>query len=703
MESAEIGALLDEALQLCQAGALTQAEQIYRQVLAADAAVPDAWNMLALVLYQRGELAAAAEAAERATLLRPQIPPYWLTRGNIAQARHGTREAQSCFNRAIELDPGFAEAHFRLALSYDREERIPDAIMTYRNALRYAPDVAEIHYQLAEALMVEARWVEAMHAYEAAFTRDQNAELDRRGCINCMNYLQFESVPEFWHTEITRFFARNDIDHIHYAKVVLRIFMTKGAFRAVLDAAQRPDARFEPDASALGAVMRDELLRILLRDALVIDAGLELVLTRLRAALLLDAELRAQAPPDFLCALALQCFNNEFIFAESQAESAAADRLLREVDAELQPDRNLPDTLLRPLAVLAMYRPLHAVRGADRLAARRPGPAALGQLLRSSVLNVLTERTLRQDITVIGAITDDVSRAVRDMYEEHPYPRWFSLDRWPPLAFADWLGSRVPIPNAPAEFPAAPRILVAGCGTGKDPICFATDIAGAQVLGVDLSLSSLAYAQRMANELGLTNIEFRQGNILDLGVLTERFDMICATGVLHHLHDPVDGLRVLLQLLRPGGLLKIGLYSERARASVNAARAMIRQQQLPATAAAIREFRQQVFDLQQDTPVRPLLNFSDFYSMSMCRDLLFHVQEHQFQLPQIAAILHDHGLTVLGLSDLLPHAVTAYRQMFPGDDGMNNFAHWDAFEARHPETFAGMYHIWCCVPKHAAA
>jgi ubiquinone/menaquinone biosynthesis C-methylase UbiE len=357
--------------------------------------------------------------------------------------------------------------------------------------------------------------------------------------------------------------------------------------------------------------------------------------------------------------------------------------------------------LLRPLAVLAMYRPLHAVGGADRLAARRLGPPALTQLLQRSVQDVLTERALRQGISVIGAITDEVSRAVRGMYEEHPYPRWFFLDRLPPLALVDWLSRQVPIEHAPIEVPAAPRILVAGCGTGMEAIWLATDIAGAQVLGVDLSLSSLAYARRKAGELNVTNIEFRHGNILELGVMSERFDMIYCSGVLHHLLDPEAGLRVLLQLLQPGGLLKIGLYSARARASVNAARDMIRAQQLPATETSIRAFRQQIFGSAQDSPARPLLKFRDFYAMSTCRDLLFHVQEHQFSLPQVAAMLHDHGLVVLGLSDILPHAVNAYRQMFPGDDGMKNLANWDAFEALHPETFVAMYHVWCCLPRGA--
>ena len=117
MVGAEVSARLGEAMRLRQSGALAEAEGICRRVLAADAGIPDAWNLLAQILHQRGDLDAAALAAERATSLRPQIPPYWLTRGGIAQAQRRVHDAQTCFRRAIELDAGFAEAHFRLGLS----------------------------------------------------------------------------------------------------------------------------------------------------------------------------------------------------------------------------------------------------------------------------------------------------------------------------------------------------------------------------------------------------------------------------------------------------------------------------------------------------------------------------------------------------------------------------------------------------------
>ncbi len=65
-------------------------------------------------------------------------------------------------------------------------------------------------------------------------------------------------------------------------------------------------------------------------------------------------------------------------------------------------------------------------------------------------------------------------------------------------------------------------------------------------------------------ELGV-EIEYAQADILELGSLDRRFDLIESIGVLHHLADPFAGWRVLLSLLRPGGVMKLGFYSAVAR------------------------------------------------------------------------------------------------------------------------------------------
>ena len=60
-------------------------------------------------------------------------------------------------------------------------------------------------------------------------------------------------------------------------------------------------------------------------------------------------------------------------------------------------------------------------------------------------------------------------------------------------------------------------------------------------------------------------MEYLQADILDLYLLGRKFDIIESVGVLHHMDKPIAGWKILTDLLNPGGLMKIGLYSELAR------------------------------------------------------------------------------------------------------------------------------------------
>jgi 2-polyprenyl-3-methyl-5-hydroxy-6-metoxy-1,4-benzoquinol methylase len=98
-------------------------------------------------------------------------------------------------------------------------------------------------------------------------------------------------------------------------------------------------------------------------------------------------------------------------------------------------------------------------------------------------------------------------------------------------------------PLAPINCPdesSGVDILVAGCGTGQHSIATAQRYVGAGVLAVDLSIASLCYAKHRTRGIGADNIEYAQADILELGSI-RKFDLIEASGVLHHLADPLRG------------------------------------------------------------------------------------------------------------------------------------------------------------------
>jgi len=168
-----------------------------------------------------------------------------------------------------------------------------------------------------------------------------------------------------------------------------------------------------------------------------------------------------------------------------------------------------------------------------------------------------------------------------------------------------------------------------------------------------------------------------------------RFDMVQSAGVLHHMADPFEGARRICRMAKPGGLIALGLYSAAARRTLEPAKALARRYS-PET---VRELRQAIINLPPDDPARgPVVDSRDFYSLSGCRDLLMHVQEHQLTIPDLRRILDENRLTFLGFIQFdFPYVRNPYLARFPHDPAGRDLDAWEAFEAERPGTFGRMY------------
>lgn len=451
-------------------------------------------------------------------------------------------------------------------------------------------------------------------------------------------------------------------------------------------------------------LIREPLLLAILECALVADPVLERLLTVLRATLLASVIAPERAVDDtgtdgahllaFTTALAAQCFENGYAYAIGVAEADPLARLASLVQDQL--DRGaLPAPL--PLAVLGCYRPLATLRDSTRLLAPDALAGLPSDLLRRQLDRPRAEARLQAELTELTPVVDPVSRQVQSQYEEHPYPRWTALPRHTckvPLAkFVTRHVAGVEGLVMPAGESGRYRVLNAGCGTGQHPIDLMLRVQDLDMLAIDLSRTSLAYASRMAADMGIEHIEFALADILELGSLGRQFDLIDAAGVLHHLQSPEQGLAVLRQALVPHGILRIALYSERARQSVVACRAHIAEAGYPATDDGIRRLRQHVLALPAAHPARGVARFSDFFALQECRDLVFHVQEHRFDLLQIGALLARQNLRLLGLQ-LQPGLLARFRAHHGDRAPVRSLEHWDAFERAYPDTFADMFVLW---------
>ena len=449
--------------------------------------------------------------------------------------------------------------------------------------------------------------------------------------------------------------------------------------------ARLPAARLL-DGSSLDALAADPLLLGILQSTVIRNLALECALTALRAHLLgiaLGAAPATAGELTLCCAIARQSFINEYVFATTADEESGVAAL----KARLTGAAAAPMTL----AAIAMYLPLHTLPDAAALL-DRDWPAPLAAVLIQQLREPKAERALVSTIPRLTAIDDGVSLRVQQQYEENPYPRWLRVAGGVEPAAIDQ--------SLRDMFPAAPftalgktadlDYLVAGCGTGWHATSIAQKYLGARLLAIDLSISSLCYAKRNTPPPLSERIEYAQADILKLSAIGRSFDVIDASGVLHHMADPFAGWRALIPLLRPNGLMHLGFYSELGRREIVAARAVIAECKLGSSPEEIRRCRQ---DLLQ-TPLARLARFDDFYSMSECRDLLFHVQESRLTIPQIRDFIAANGLRFIGFEFMQP-ALQQLRDLFAANgSSMTDLDKWHAFETQYPDTFAGMYNLW---------
>ena len=154
----------------------------------------------------------------------------------------------------------------------------------------------------------------------------------------------------------------------------------------------------------------------------------------------------------------------------------------------------------------------------------------------------------------------------------------------------------------------------------------------------------------------------------------------------------MEGWKVLTDCLKPGGLMKIGLYSELARQNIVKIREEISQKGIGSSNAEMRSFRDMIIELDK-AYYKQITNYDDFYSLSELRDLLFHVQEHSFTIPLIKDHLNELGLTFCGFES--SKIVRNFKLANKYKEDLYDLEKWQAYEEANPRAFAGMYQFWC--------
>ena len=704
-------------------GRLVEAKASYTHAIALK---PDhflAHNNLGVTLHDLGRLDESLKILSRAIILKSDNADSHYNLAITLQAMDRLDEAEINYRQAIALRPDHFSAHNNLGVTLQKMNKLDEAEVILRQSIALKPDYAETYFILGNIFILMDKFDEALkNSKQAIALKPDYAEAyNSLGMIfNKMNRKDeaIESCKEAINinpNSKTSYFLMADI-----FKDIVQIKNTPGLIEIIFEIIERKafgrladiervaigQLKFEPaikyalkkystgDISLslqkiLSSLSDIPLLMRFMQSCPISDLDIELLFINIRSSILLNISSIDNNSDilNFQQAIASQCFINQYLYDVTDEEHEALKILEYSVKECInRGDQPRPDELL----CLASYKALNEYSFSHLI----KFPFELESLRRTQLVEPEIEKKIKLDIPTLNGITDTVSRKVREQYEKDPYPQWADFEL--PLAsitISQFIKAfKIKITDASINEIKNPKILIGGCGTGQHAIQVATRFSGCDVLAVDLSLSSLAYAKRKTEELGLTNIEYMQADILDLATLNRKFDIIECSGVLHHMNDPIKGWEALNACLKSGGLMKIGLYSELARQDIIQMRHEIKQSNIGSSDASIKLFRKKITSSEIKTH-RSILFSPDFYSMSTLRDLLFHVQEHRFTINKIKNNLAQLGLTFCGFeSDIVVYAFIS--QGFSGN-ALYDLDKWDTFEKENPGIFAGMYEFWC--------
>ena len=670
------------------------AEKLYKQILISNENHLEANFQLGTLYSQLQNFQLAKPLLARAHKLSPKNPNINLHIGNLFLSTGDPSEALNYFEKVIQVQPNFALAHFNKGITLYNQKKYQDAVRCLERVIEIEPNNINAFNALGFIFQEVGEFKKSLAYLKKSLNIAPNNQRVVNTLLNLLKFIELSNISESNSSDLTDLFLflfkKDSIDHNALFNNTKNLIF----FEETRDIVQQIIVKDELllNNNLVKKTIKNKLFHLTLQKALFRDKFLEKFLCYIRKEFLFLIKNKNRNKSlikefiDFIISFAEQSFLNEYLFFQTNEEI----KIINDLKIQIENSKNINEL---DISILACYLPLSSSKIIiNKLLNYTSKNNLFNDLLQMQIKDPLKEHELKSNINSFDDISDNISKKVREQYEENPYPRWRYADIVPKNKFLTILNNNIK-PNKIISKDDNPvkDVLIAGCGTGQQLVS-KTSYENSRILAVDLSLSSLAFAKRKMQELSHDNIEFLHGDILNLKNLNRKFSVIECVGVLHHLKDPEKGLEILLDILMPKGYLKLGLYSEFARKHIVETREIIKKYNINSNILDIRKFREIVKNNKVNKSFQKLNYNYDFYSTSNVRDLIFHVQEHRYTLPKITRFLKKYNLEFLGFTD--SSIKKAYSKQYPNDLKCTSLENWNKFEINNPDIFKQMYQFW---------
>ncbi len=157
-----------------QGGKNVEAVDLIGKALATQPNMAEAHNNLGVSLFELGRLDEAVTSYQTAVTLKPDYTDAHNNHGNALQELNKLDDAVLSYCRAVTLKPDFVDASYKLGNVYRKLGKLSDAIASYQRALDHKPDHAEAHYNLGVTLKEQGKLQEAVASYRKAIAVQPN-------------------------------------------------------------------------------------------------------------------------------------------------------------------------------------------------------------------------------------------------------------------------------------------------------------------------------------------------------------------------------------------------------------------------------------------------------------------------------------------------------------------------------------------------
>ena len=592
------------------------------------------------------------------------------------------KQAVISFQNAVSIFPDFPDAHNNLGKIFFDTEQIDKSINCYKKAISLNKKFAIAHNNLAIAYLSKNLFTNSfIHSSKSLELEPNNKNfLYVFGTI--IKNIVFQNKNENLYPYLIKLLKFKYIRSKDIALSVISLIKHDNRIKKLLST-DLQNIEFYYLEENLIELAKFDLFIILLKSFPLPDLQIEKLLTKIRSKLLISKpdHLKFQYYKNFINALSIQLFLNDYIYNTTKEEENVIDSLIKKFDHE-------NDISEYEVLCLSLFLKLNEIKNINNLKKKISSIELMDILFEEPKI----EKYFEKKIISISDVKDDISIKVRKQYENFPYPKWINPGMsMNSQTFVDYFSERkIRINKKTFPLHNTLEILIAGCGTGQQAINSCTKFTKSKVTAIDLSKCSLGYAQRKSNQLDF-EIDFIHGDILEIEKLKKKFDIIECIGVLHHMKEPEKGLSSLLNILKEGGMIFLGLYSSLSRKNIKEYRKEFLQNKDFLDFNDIKKIREIIIkrNSHQD---KNLFQSEDFYSTSEFRDLICHVQEHTFDINEILQILERHNLKFCGFENSI--LINRFRQ-YDSNMDIFNLNHWNNFEINNPLSFAGMYQFWC--------